>query len=108
MTLHRREDGALGAFEQAGGPGVGDVGQEFEPLVAEGRDPFGRLFEGIAEVGVGAEGQAHGALVSEVVGAGGMPPRGGGPVSPPGPGHVVGQHGELLEEVVLVDALRGP
>ena len=64
VTLHRREDGALGAFEQAGGPGVGDVGQELEPLVAECRDPCGRLFEGKAEVGVGAEGEAHGALVT--------------------------------------------
>ena len=43
--LHRREDGPLRAFEQPGGPGVRDVGQELEPLVAERRDPLGGLVE---------------------------------------------------------------
>ena len=61
-SFHRREDRALLPFEQARRPGVGDVGEELQPRVADPGDPLRGLVEGVFQVGVGAEGELHGSL----------------------------------------------
>ena len=59
VSLHRLHDAAFLDVEQAGRPGVGHVGQQLEALVAERGDALGGLVEGMFQIGVGAEGQAH-------------------------------------------------
>ena len=59
-SLHRLQDSALLDVEQTGRPGVGHVGQQFQPLVSESGDARGRFVERMLQVGVGAESQSHG------------------------------------------------
>src|SRR5208337_2453352 len=40
-------------------PGVGHIGQQLQARVADARDPRGGLFEGVFQIGVGAEGKLH-------------------------------------------------
>ena len=96
--------------EQTGRPGVRHVGQQLEPLVAERGDPRGRLVEGMFQVGVGAEGEAHEAVLRSEVGDAmdRVDAIDRGAVSRGSVGSVrCRQQVELLEEVVFLDALRG-
>src|SRR6202020_2346194 len=44
-----------------GRPRVGNVGQQFQPLVTERGDAGGRFVERMLQVGIGTESQTHGA-----------------------------------------------
>ena len=55
----RVTDGLLLLFQQAGRPGVRDIGQEFDAGVTQRGDARDRFCDRVAEVGVGTEGEFH-------------------------------------------------